>query len=307
MRVFIDGKEGTTGLRLSQRLKTREDVTLLTLREELRKDERARKDMLNAADIAFLCLPDAAAKKAVDMIENPSTRVIDASTAHRTAEGWAYGFPELSQEHRSAVINGSRIAVPGCHASGFIALVYPLVKHKLVKSDYPFVATSITGYSGGGKAMIAQYEEGIDNELSSPRQYALTQTHKHLKEMQAITGLTRTPCFEPYVADYYSGMEISIPLFADMAAVKLSKKTLVEFFKEYYKDSAFIGAEEAGEGFIAANSLSQSDGMKILIGGNDERILLCAVYDNLGKGASGAALQCFNLMTGAEEDKGLSL
>ena len=312
-KVFIDGSEGTTGLRIFERFAERDDIELLKIASELRKDPEEIKKFINASDITFLCLPDAAAREAVAMVENENVRIIDTSTAHRTENGWAYGYPELSKEHREAIKNGKRIAVPGCHATGFITLVYPLIAGNILHKDYPVSCHSLTGYSGGGKKMIAEYEEEIRGiELDSPRVYGLGQTHKHLKEMKAITGLAREPLFSPIVADYYSGMLVSIPFYADMLDGKNTPESIHKYFEEYYKDEKFIsvmpfGTEAEYSGFFAANGCSGWDGMEIYVTGNEDRILLSARFDNLGKGASGAAIQCLNVMLGCDEAKGLNL
>ncbi len=311
-KVFIDGSEGTTGLRIHERFSQRDDIELLTISAELRKDPEERKRLINSSDITFLCLPDAAAMESVSLVENDHVVIIDTSTAHRTNEGWAYGFPELSNEHRSAIKNGKRIAVPGCHATGFISLVYPMVAGGFMPADYPVSAFSLTGYSGGGKKMIAAYEaEGKTQDLYAPREYALTQQHKHLKEMKKIAGLSRTPLFSPIVDDYYSGMVVTVPLYTDML-----KDATVDgvraFFKEFYKEQKFITVADADDeiastGFISGNQLSGYDGLKIYITGNEDRILLTSQFDNLGKGASGAAMQCMNIVLGCDEAKGLNL
>ena len=307
-KVFIDGSAGTTGLRIYERLSRREDITLLTLGEDKRKDPAARREMLNEADVAFLCLPDDAAREAVAMLENDETVVLDTSTAHRTADGWCYGFPELSPEREAAVRTAKRIAVPGCHASGFIALVYPLIEAGVLSPDALLSSHSLTGYSGGGKKMIADYEaEGRDALLGAPRQYGLSQTHKHLKEMAFVTGLKNAPLFSPIVADFYSGMEVSVPLFASA----LSGATVADI-KEIYKkkyNSPIVSFVEGGDegGFLSAGKLSLLDRMEISVYGNDERILLVSRYDNLGKGASGAALECMNLVLGLPAEYGLAL
>ncbi len=307
-KVFIDGKEGTTGLQIYERLGARSDVCVVSLPEERRKDAQARKECINAADIVFLCLPDAAARESVSLCEDPKVRIIDASTAHRTALGWAYGFPELSKRHRRAIEQSSRVAVPGCHASGFVSLVYPLVAGGIAPADYPFVSYSVTGYSGGGKKMIAQYEaEERDAALSSPRQYALGQTHKHLPEMQAVCGLSAPPVFSPIVSDYYSGMCVTVPLFSRLLHKKYTVNYIKEYFAEYYAGQKLVQCDEEESGFLAANKLAGKDGMRIYVSGNDDRILLCSVFDNLGKGASGAAVQCMNLMLGLEECASLVL
>ncbi|MBQ2934489.1 MAG: N-acetyl-gamma-glutamyl-phosphate reductase [Clostridia bacterium] len=306
-KVFIDGSAGTTGLRIRERLGTRQDIEIITLPDELRKDENARKKIINEADIVFLCLPDDAARQAVAMIENDNTIVIDTSTAHRTLEGWAYGFPELSDEFNNKIKNGKRIAVPGCHASGFIALVYPLIKAGVLEKYAELACYSITGYSGGGKKMIAEYEdEQKDKLLYSPRTYALTQQHKHLREMKEITGLSKEPIFVPIVDDFYSGMHVSIPLFASQ--IKGSVKDIEEVYAKTYKGPIVNFTKEFDEsGMVSAAKLSFKDGMEIAVLGNDDRITLNARYDNLGKGASGAAVQCLNIILGADTTTGLDL
>ena len=312
-KIFIDGSEGTTGLRIYERFEGRDDIELLRISSELRKDVNERKRLINESDITFLCLPDAAARESVSLVENENVRIIDTSTAHRTEEGWAYGFPELSKEHRDAIKNGKRIAVPGCHATGFMSLVYPLVAGGLLPKDYPVAAFSLTGYSGGGKKMIAEYEdEGRNKDTFAPREYALTQQHKHLKEMKAITGLVREPLFSPIVADYYSGMVVSVPVYTEFLTKCKNPKEMTEYFANYYKGQKFVKVVENGNedlygGMLAGNTLSGWDGLKIYITGNDERMMLSAQFDNLGKGASGAAVQCLNIVLGCEEDKGLVL
>lgn len=313
VKVYIDGSEGTTGLRIFERFQQRSDVEILKINPELRKDSAERAKMINSSDITFLCLPDAAAIEAVELCTNPNVRIIDASTAHRTNPDWAYGFPELSEAHRAKIKNSKRIAVPGCHASGFISLVYPLVASGIMQKDYPIVCFSLTGYSGGGKKMIAQYEaEERSVELDAPREYGLTQVHKHLKEMKAIPGLTAEPCFTPIVSDYYSGMVTTLPLFSDKLAKKVTLAEVRDFYANYYKGEKFIRVrtqEETDElgGFLAGNLRSGWDGMEIVITGNDTRFTVNACFDNLGKGASGAAIQCMNLVLGVAEDTGLIL
>lgn len=312
-KVFIDGSEGTTGLRIHERFQGREDIELLTINPELRKDSAERKKLINSADIAFLCLPDVAAKESVSLVENDNVVIIDTSTAHRTEAGWAYGFPELSQAHRDAIVEGKRIAVPGCYASGFISLVYPLVVGNILPKDYPVSSFALSGYSGAGKKAIAVYEsDKRPKEFSSGREYALTQQHKHLKEMQKVTGLERTPLFSPIIDDYYSGMVVSVPLFADMLTKKETPDSLLSYFVEYYKGQEFIKVsavddEVVAGGFLAGNGLSGWDGLKIYVTGNGDRMVLSAQFDNLGKGASGAAIECMNLVLGCELSKGLQL
>lgn len=303
--VFIDGSAGTTGLRIRERLAAREDISLLTLHEELRKDTAARREALNKADIAFLCLPDAAAIEAVSLIENPHTAVIDTSTAHRTSPLWAYGMPELKGQ-RAAIAASRRIANPGCHASGFVALVAPLVAAGVLSPDAALSAFSLTGYSGGGKKMIAEYEdEARDRLLAAPRQYGLSQSHKHLPEMKALCGLTTAPLFSPIVADYYAGMEVTVPLFAD--AVKGGAAAAAAVLREVYADTPMIRfVEDDGEGgLLSAAAFAGRDDMEVRVMGNSERILLVSRFDNLGKGASGAAIQNMNILLGIPEDTGL--
>ena len=308
-KVFIDGSAGTTGLRIYERLGEREDITLITLPEEKRKDIDARKEALNSADIAFLCLPDAAAIEAVSLVENPDTVIIDTSTAHRTQEGWTYGFPELSKEHEQAVINSKRIAIPGCHASGFIALVYPLIEGGIISADTLLSCHSITGFSGGGKSMIADYNaDNRAESLSSPRQYGITQNHKHLKEMRAVTGLENSPIFCTIVSDFYSGMEVTVPLFASQLNEGYTIEDIRKIYKEKYSGNIVKYSDNIDEnGFIASNSLSFMDSMLSTVAGNIERILLIARYDNLGKGASGAAVECMNLSMKKDRTTGLKI
>ena len=307
-KVYIDGSAGTTGLRIRERFASRTDVELLTIPEELRKDAAARQQRMNESDITFLCLPDAAAIEAEALVTNPNVRVIDTSTAHRTAEGWNYGFPELSEKHREALKTAKRVAVPGCHASGFNALVYPLMAGGILPADYPLCCYSITGYSGGGKTMIAEYgAKDRPAELDSPRQYGVTQHHKHLKEMKAIPGLALEPIFAPIVSDYYSGMVVSVPLYNHLLKVPQTVESMKQYFKEYYKGQPMIHVAEEVPGFIAGNGLAGKDTMEILVSGNDDRILLAAQFDNLGKGASGAAIQCMNIMLGLPETTGLEV
>ena len=303
-RVFIDGSAGTTGLRIRERLAARPEIELITLSEERRKDPAARRDALNSADIAFLCLPDAAAIEAVSMVENPDTAVIDTSTAHRTAAGWVYGFAELSGQ-RERIAASKRVANPGCHASGFIALIAPLVSAGMLSADSALCCTSLTGYSGGGKKMIAEYEAADrDPLLSAPRQYSLTQSHKHLKEMTALCGLNNPPAFMPIVADFYCGMEVSVPVFRQQLSGGIDDVRAV--YREYYAGPVVRYAESADEGgFMSAAALSGRDDMQIAVTGNEERIILTARFDNLGKGASGAAIQNMNILLGVSETEGL--
>lgn len=305
-KVYIDGQAGTTGLQLQEKLSHHGGVELLLIAEEKRKDEAERKRLMNLADVVFLCLPDAAAKEAVKLVENPNTCIIDASTAHRTAEGWTYGFPELSPSHREAIIQSKRIANPGCHATGFIAAAYPLVHLGIVAPDYPFTAHSLTGYSGGGKSMIAEYEaEERSYQFDSPRQYGLSQMHKHLPEMQHVTGITQPPVFMPIVCDFYSGMATCIPLHTNLFQKKVTKAELAAMLQDYYKGHPLISVEDTDVGFLAANEIRNTNKLKLYIEGNDERMTLISVFDNLGKGASGAAVQNMNLVLGLPETTGL--
>ncbi|MEE1006539.1 MAG: N-acetyl-gamma-glutamyl-phosphate reductase, partial [Acutalibacteraceae bacterium] len=297
----------TTGLRIYERLESRKDIELIRLSEELRKDINARKTALNQADIAFLCLPDAAAIEAVSLVENDNTVIIDTSTAHRTNPDWAYGFPELSAENEQKITASKRIAVPGCHASGFISLVFPLIKAGILDKNTLLTCFSVTGYSGGGKKMIAEYEsEERDPLLSAPRQYGIAQKHKHLPEMTAVCGLENQPIFSPVVADFYSGMTVTVPLFK--AQIKGTAEDIKKVYKEKYNSSVVNYKEEFDEGgFVSANRLTGRDSMEISVSGNEERILLISRYDNLGKGASGAAVECMNIVMGVGKTTGLEL
>ena len=303
-KVFIDGSAGTTGLRIYERLQQRNDIELLILSEEKRKDIKARQEMLNKADIAFLCLPDAAAAEAVTLAENGHTVIIDTSTAHRTAEGWTYGMPELPGQ-KDRIAGAKRIANPGCHASGFVALVAPLVNAGLIKKDAHLSCVSLTGYSGGGKQMIAQYEADVrDPLLGAPRLYGLSQQHKHLKEMAKLCGLENPPAFCPIVGDFYSGMEVTVTLFKK--DVQGTAEDVKNAYRKAYRCGLIHFAEQADEnGFLSAAAMSGRDDMEITVHGNEERMLVTARFDNLGKGASGAAVQNMNIVLGAEETTGL--
>lgn len=304
-KIFIDGRVGTTGLRIEERLAARDDIQLLRLPEALRKDPAARAEMINAADVTFLCLPDDAARQAVALAANPSSVIIDASTAHRTARGWAYGFPELGAAFRENIARSKRIAVPGCHASGFIALVRPLLQAGILSSSAQLTCLSLTGYSGGGNAKIAEYEAFAERRrgdaLSAPMQYALGQTHKHLPEMCALTGLEEPPLFCPIIADYDRGMEVTIPLR------EASRFAVLACYRAFYQGAALVRVTEPDGEPRPANSMRGRDSMELTVEGRDGRLLLIARFDNLGKGASGAAVQCLNLALGAEETTGLVL
>ncbi len=302
--VFIDGSAGTTGLRIYDRLSLRDDISLIKLPENLRKDDKARADAINSADIVFLCLPDDAARQAVSFVCNDKTAIIDTSTAHRTNSDWVYGFAELTGK-REQIANSKRIANPGCHASGFIALVKPLIETGVLDVDTALSCFSLTGYSGGGKKMIADYEDSEKSQLlKAPRQYGLTQQHKHLKEMKTLTGIENLPVFCPIVADFYSGMEVTIPLFTK--DLKSDINAIKKIYKNYYQSKLVHFDEEADEsGFLSAAALSGKDDMQLCVFGNEDRIILTARYDNLGKGASGAAIQNMNILMGVDETIGL--
>lgn len=304
-KIFIDGSAGTTGLRILDRLQTREDIELIVLPDELRKDAAARKDAINSSDITILCLPDAAAKESVSFVENDSTVIIDTSTAHRTAEGWTYGFPELVGEDK--IRNSKRIANPGCHASGVISLLYPLVQAGIINKDAKLSATSITGYSGGGKSMIAEYEaEDRDALLEAPRAYGLAQAHKHLPEIKQFVGLEYEPVFVPIVAPYYAGMEVSIPVF--FSDINGDASDIAAAYKEAYQTGLVSFIDNADEsGFLSAAKYAGYDNMEISIQGGDERMTLVSRFDNLGKGASGAALQNMNIVLGTDPQAGLDI
>lgn len=311
-KVFIDGKEGTTGLRIHERIQNLKNIELITIPEELRKNKDERKKCINFSDITFLCLPDDAAREAVSLLENHHTKIIDASTAHRTLDNWAYGFPELGKAFYEKIKNSRYVAVPGCHASGFIASVYPLIQLGIIDKDYPLCCNSITGYSGGGKKMIAEYEAMESDLLKAPRQYAMGQAHKHLKEMKKITGMNQEPIFNPIVSNFYSGMVVSIGLHGSLLKKKLSACDIQKAFTEFYKNQPFITVmpyKEKGtdSGFLSALELSNYDNMRIYVNGNTDKISISCVYDNLGKGASGAAIECMNIMLGLDMTTGLQI
>ena len=304
-KVFIDGSAGTTGLRIYERLKARNDIELLEIPEAQRKDPAVRSEYLNAADAAFLCLPDDAAREAVALVTSPDTVVIDASTAHRTDDAFVYGFPELTGQ-REKIKAAKRVANPGCHATGFIALVKPLTEAGLLPADARLSCFSLTGYSGGGKKMIADYEAPENAEsLLAPRMYGLSQQHKHLPEMQKVCGLTEAPAFCPVVSSYYAGMQVTVPLFAK--DVKGSAADIKSLYRSYYSTGVVKFAETDENGFLSAGAFAGDDGLTVSVFGNEDRILLVSRFDNLGKGASGAAIQNMNLALGAEETEGLVL
>ena len=314
VKVYIDGQEGTTGLKILERFKDRKDIELIRISEEKRKDPAERARLINSADYVFLCLPDAASIEAVSFIDkdNDHVRIIDASTAHRTNPDWAYGFPELSPAHREKIKTSNRVAVPGCYASGFASIVYPLVSNGIIPDDFPVFAYATSGYSGAGKKAIAVYE-GDDKpfEFNSPRQYALSQQHKHLPEMQAVSGLKYKPMFNPIVCDYFSGMVVSVPLQTRMLDNNVTAEEVHAMYAKHYAGANMIevmplmSADEQKAFFLASNTLSGQNRMQVFVFGNDEQILLCSRLDNLGKGASGAAVQCLNIMMGIDETTGL--
>ena len=305
-KVFIDGSAGTTGLRIVDRLSQREDLELLILPDELRKEPSARADALASADIAFLCLPDDAAKESAQLAQGMKVKIIDTSTAHRVDPNWVYGMPELAGQAEK-ILASSRIANPGCHASGFVALVAPLVQAGILPKDAALSCFSLTGYSGGGKNMIADYENSDRNPLlDGPRQYALTQSHKHLKEMVALCGMETAPIFCPIVGDFYSGMEVTVPLFAK--DIKGNMEDIKALYKNYYQDGLIRFAETPdADGMLSATAYAMRDDMEITVHGNDDRILLVSRFDNLGKGASGAAIQNMNLLLGLPQSTGLNV
>ena len=308
--IFIDGQEGTTGLKIYERFANRSDIEILHIDDDKRKDSDERKELINNSDFTFLCLPDEAAVEAAELCTNPAVRIIDASSAHRTTPGWDYGFPELSSDFRYRIERSKRLAVPGCYASGFNAICFPLAASGILPRDYPVVCHAVSGYSGAGKKAIAQYEaENRSDELASPRLYALTQKHKHLPEMQKISGLDFPPIFDPYICDYFSGMSVTVPLHVRLLAKRVSVLDVQDIFAAHYADCKFIKVmnvwDTAESGFIAANTLSKTNDMQIFVYGNDERIVVTSRFDNLGKGASGAAVQCMNIMMGIDEGTGL--
>ena len=312
VKVFIDGKSGTTGLKIFERFSKRNDIDLLEIKEELRKDPTEKQKIMNEADIVFLCLPDDAAIESAKLVTNPNTIIIDTSTAHRTDPDWAYGFPELDKDLEAKINKSKRIAVPGCYASGFLSIVYPLVKLGVIDKYYQISANAISGYSGAGKKGIEQYTSSNDSELEAPRLYGMSQNHKHLKEMMIISGLAQKPLFNPYVCNFYSGMIVDIPLLVNNLNKKVTPKELHELFSKYYGDNKFVRVMPFNEngtesGFLSANHLSGKDYLEIYISGNDERINVVACLDNLGKGASGAAVEVMNMKIGKEKEFSLEI
>jgi N-acetyl-gamma-glutamyl-phosphate reductase len=310
--VFIDGQHGTTGLKINERLNTRQDIELIEISEENRKDPKVKEKLLNEVDIVFLCLPDNAARESVSLIKNNSVCVIDGSTAHRVTAGWVYGLPELKKEQRSLIKNSKRIVVPGCHATGFISMLYPLVAMGIVGPDYPVTSHAIAGYSGGGKAMIADYEgEAVPDYIKNPRPYALALNHKHIPEMTKIVGLAHPPLFAPTVVNVYNGEIISIPLIVCQLKKKLSAADMRAVLAEYYAGERFIRVmpypadDYLKNGFMTFTDCNGTNNLEVFVFGDKERILLSARFDNLGKGASGAAVQNMNLVLGVDEATGL--
>ena len=305
-KIYIDGKEGTTGLQIYERLGTRDDIELLLIDETLRKDTNERRRLINAADVVFLCLPDDAAIEAVALCDNPETRIIDASTAHRTNAAWDYGFPELSSEQRNKIAVSKRVANPGCYATGMLAIAAPLVVCGILPPDYPLVVQAVSGYSGAGKKGIAQYEDKYrDLAFDSPRQYGLSQAHKHLPEMQTIAGLTRTPIFNPYICDFYAGMTVSLPFHTSLL-VGGSADEIFKVLSKHYANEKFVNVcREPEDGFIPATGNTDTNRLTIYVCGNAERVTVVSQLDNLGKGASGAAVQNMNIMLGIDETTGL--
>lgn len=309
-KIFIDGKDGTTGLKIYKRFENRDDIELLLIDPEKRKDIEERAKMINASDITFLCLPDTASIEAVSLVENTNTKIIDTSTAHRTLPEWAYGFAELSENHREKIKTNNRIAVPGCYASGFNSIVYPLIKSGFISPDYNIVCFAMSGYTGAGKKGIAQYEDkNRDTELDSPRIYALSQKHKHLREMKAISGLNKAPIFSPVICDYPQGMVVTVPLYTSAMNKKYNKEDIYQMFSEHYAGSDIVKVRPIGytENMIGTNNFANRDDMEIEINGNEERIVITSRFDNLGKGASGAAIQCMNIAMGIDEKTGLNI
>jgi N-acetyl-gamma-glutamyl-phosphate reductase len=313
-RVFVDGQVGTTGLKIQEHLERRTDLTLLSIEEALRKDAKERARLINEADYVILCLPDDASKESVGLVQsgNIRTKIIDASTAHRTHPEWAYGIPELSHQHRAALVSSRRVAVPGCHASGFALAVYPLVSRGVMGRDYPVTCQSLTGYSGGGKQMIATWEDPSEAERTrGARPYALSMAHKHLPEMQAVCGLISPPIFQPVVFTYFSGMIVSVPVYSRLLAKPTSASQLRELYAEHYAGSRFVevmpyeAQPVVDQGYLDPTACNGSNRAQVFVFGDDQRSMVCVRLDNLGKGASGAAVQCLNLMMGVDEGTGL--
>ncbi len=310
-KIYVDGSEGTTGLKINERLEKRNDIEILKIAPEKRKDINERKKYINDADIVFLCLPDVAAKEAVTLAENPATKIIDASTAHRINPDWAYGLPELSVVHREIIQTSKRVAVPGCYATGFISIVHPLVAGNILPKDYPVTCHALSGYSGGGKKLIAQYEAPEGHNFESPQLYALGLSHKHIPEMTVISGLVHSPIFSPIVCSYFKGMSVCVPLYRALLSGNPSMEYIHEFITNYYSNEKFIKVMPLGmekefpNSFLGATRVNDTNNLEIYVTGNEEQIMLVSVLDNLGKGSSGAAIQNMNIMLGFHEDTGL--
>lgn len=311
-KVFVDGQEGTTGLEIHERLAQRDDLELLLIDPEKRKDPEARRVLLDESDVSFLCLPDIAAKESAALVTSETTRLIDASTAHRVDPGWAYGLPELSQKHREAVATSKRVSVPGCHATASVLALYPLVEAGIIPHDYPVSITSVTGYSGGGKKLIAKYRD-FGHNLMSPRHYALGLTHKHLPEITARAGLSTPPVFVPIVDNFYRGLAVSIPLVPRLLSKPMTAEEIRAFLSDHYTGQRFVRVmpfdsdSNLEDGFFNVEACNLTNRADVFVFGNDERVLLMVRLDNLGKGASGAAVQCMNVMLGIDETTGLSV
>lgn len=311
--IFVDGESGTTGLEIRQRLAKRNDIELMSIDPQLHRDKAERKKFLNAANLVFLCLPDEAARESVSLIENENVKVIDASTAHRTAPGWVYGFPELDGEQRKKIKASKRVAVPGCHATGFNSIIHPLIAGGILPKDYPINATSVSGYSGGGKKLIGQYEKTRvdDTVMLSPRYYALSLHHKHLPEMVAVNSLVFEPIFTPLISKYYRGMLVSVPFHTRLFNKKITVKEIRDFYDTFYKNEKFIEVmpfdddNNLDSGYLDAVGCNGTNKLQLFVFGHDEEILVMSRLDNLGKGASGAAVQCMNIMLGLDESTGL--
>jgi N-acetyl-gamma-glutamyl-phosphate reductase len=311
-KVFVDGQEGTTGLKIHEYLNNRDDIEILTIESENRKNIEIKRNLLNEADIVFLCLPDIASKESVSLVSNKKTRIIDTSTAHRTDINWTYGLPELSKSQRDKIVNSHRVANPGCHATGVITNLYPLVNKGIIPKDYPITATSISGYSGGGKKLINWYENNHFTSINSPKPYGLNLNHKHLPEMQKVTGLAYPPVFTPMISNFYKGMCVSIPLLPRLLNKKYTVTDIHEILSQYYASEHFINVlpldveNNLEDGYLDVEVCNNTNRIDIFVSGNEDRILLTARFDNLGKGASGAAIQNMNLMLGLEEKTGLN-
>jgi N-acetyl-gamma-glutamyl-phosphate reductase len=311
-KIFVDGQEGTTGLKIHERLSKRKDLEILNIEPEHRKDPEKRKILINEADIVFLCLPDDASRESVTLLNNDKTRIIDASTAHRTNDSWTYGLPELNKTQRKSIAASHRVSVPGCHATGIIMSLIPLINNGIMSPDYPVTCTSITGYSGGGKKMIGQYENSeIDNlKFKAPRIYGLNQNHKHLPEITKHSGLSGNPLFTPVVSNYFNGMITSVPIISRLLNKKIKPVDAEDIFSEYFKSEYFVKVnhcnsdEVLDNGFLTAVDCNNTNNIEIFIFGHDDKFQILTRFDNLGKGASGAALQNMNILLGLDEKTG---